>query len=92
MTEKPGQYNQDDGRPFNNGQKSPSEIIAQSFCEGIQGFHWKADFIKFCEILGLEPSDYADRKYHSFQELVERLNEFDAESLGKMINWGNPKR
>ncbi len=28
----------------------------------------------------------------SFLELVERLNEFDAEALAKMMDWGNPKR
>ncbi len=92
MTEKPERYNQDDGRPFSSAQKSPPEIIAQSFYEGIQGFHWKADFIKFCEVLGLEPSDYADQKYRAFQELVEQLNEFEVEALAKMINWGNPNR
>jgi hypothetical protein len=75
-----------------NRQKSPSEAIAQSFVEGIQGFHWKADFIKFCEVLGLEADDYADQKYRAFQELVERLNDFDAETLAKMIDWGNPKQ
>ncbi len=86
----PGQYNRDDGRPFNN-PKSTSETLALSFVEGIQGFHWKADFVKFCEVLGLDADDYADRKYRAFQELVERLNEFDAETLAKMIDWGNPK-
>ena len=91
MSETPGQYNKADGTPFNK-QKSPAQTTAQSFVEGIQGFHWKADFVKFCEVLELEADDYADRKYRAFQELVERLNKFDAETLTKMINWGNPKR
>lgn len=91
MTEEPGRYSQDDGRPFNS-PKLPSEIIAQSFREGIEGFHWKTDFVKFCEIWGIEADDYADQKYRSFQELVERLNEFDTETLAKIIDWGNPKR
>ncbi len=91
MSETPGQYNKNDGTPFNK-QKSPSEAIAQSFIEGIQGFHWKADFVRFCAVLGLEADDYADQKYQAFQELVERLNDFDAETLSKMIDWGNPDK
>jgi hypothetical protein len=91
MTEKPEQYRKDDGQPFSD-QKTQTEILAQSFIDGIQGFHWKADFVRFCQILGLEADEYADHKYRSFQELVERLNEFDAESLAKMMDWGNPTK
>ena len=90
MSQTPGIYHDEDGIPFNK-QKSPAEATAQSFVEGIQGFHWKADFVKFCEVLGLEANDYADQKYQAFQELVERLNEFDSETLAKIIDWGNPK-
>ena len=89
MSETPGVYNVGKS-PLK--QKSSSEMTAQSFLEGIQGFHWKADFVKFCELLELEADDYADQKYQAFQELVERLNEFDAEMLAKMIDWGNPKK
>lgn len=92
MTEKQGHYHQDDGHPFNKPKsQSHSEIIAKSFIDGVQAFHWKADFIKFCEILELEADDYAERQYRAFQELVERLNEFNSEALAKMIDWGNPK-
>ncbi len=73
-------------------EKLPTEVIAQSFVEGVQGFHWKADYVKFCEVLGLEANDYADQKYRTFQELVERLNEFDSEVLAKMIDFGNPQK
>jgi hypothetical protein len=73
-------------------QPSPTEIIAQSFIDGVQGFHWKADFVKFCEVLGLEANDYADQKYRAFQELAERLNEFDAQTLAVIIDWGNPSQ
>ena len=90
MSETPGVYNVGDGSPFK--QKSPAELAAQSFLEGIQGFHWKADYVKFCEVLGLKADEYADQKYRAFQKLVERLNEFDAETLAKMMDWGNPRR
>jgi hypothetical protein len=91
MTEQSGRYTRDDGTPF-SGQKSPTEVIAQSFIDGVQGFHWKADSVKFCEVLGLEAKDYGDQKYRAFQELVERLNEFDVDTLARMIDWGNPQR
>jgi hypothetical protein len=91
VSETPGRYTRDDGTPFNK-QKSPAEATAQSFVEGIQAFHWKADFVKFCELLELEADDYADQKYQAFQELVERLNEFDVDTLARMIDWGNPQR
>jgi hypothetical protein len=48
--------------------------------------------VKFCQVLELEADDYADQKYQAFQELVERLNEFDAEMLAKMIDWDNHKK
>jgi hypothetical protein len=86
MSETPGVYNVGDGSPFNK-QRSSAEVTAQSFVEGIQGFHWKVDYVKFCEVLGLEADEYADQKYQAFQELVERLNEFDTETLAKMIEW-----
>ena len=89
MTEKPKLYHRGDGTPFNK-PKSLAQTTAEAFLEGIQAFHWKTDFVRFCEMFGLEADDYADRKYQAFQELVERLNEFDAEMLAKMIESGNP--
>jgi hypothetical protein len=65
VSETPGRYTRDDGTPFNK-QKSPAEATAQAFVEGIQAFHWKADYVKFCEVLGLEADEYADRKYRAF--------------------------
>ena len=73
-------------------EKSPTEIIAQSFIDGVQGFHWKGNFVKFCEVLGLEANDYAEQKYRAFHELAERLNEFDVEALATIIDWGNPRK
>lgn len=87
MTEQSGRYTRDDGTPFSE-QKSPAEATAQSFVEGMPAFHWKAGFVKFCQVLGLDADDYADQKYQAFQELVERLNEFDSEALAKMIQSG----
>jgi hypothetical protein len=90
VSETPGIYHDEEGNPLNK-QKSSAEVAAQSFLEGIQGFHWKADYVKFCEVLGLEANQYADQKYRAFQELLERLNEFDVEALAKMIESGKPR-
>lgn len=90
MSGTPGRHDVGDGSL--SKKKSSAEMTAQSFVEGIQAFHWKADFVKFCEVLDIEASDYADQKYRAFQELVERLNEFDSQTLDKMIDWGNPKK
>ena len=90
MSETPGIYHDEEGNPLNK-QKSSAEVAAQSFLEGIQGFHWKADYVTFCEVLGLEANQYADQKYRAFQELLERLNEFDVEALAKMIESGKPR-
>ena len=89
MTEKLGTYHREDGTPFNK-PKSPAQTNAEAFVEGIQAFHWGTDFVRFCEVFGLEADDYADRKYQAFQELVERLNQLDVEMLAKMIESGNP--
>lgn len=91
MTEQSGRYTRDDGTLFSE-QKSPTEAITQSFIDGVQDFHWKADYIKFCEVLGLEANDYADQKYRTFQELMERLNEFEPDTLAKMIDFGNSQK
>ena len=77
--------------PHSIEQKPSTEKTTQSFVEGIQGFHWKADFVKFCEVLELDADDYADQRYQAFQEFVERLNDFDVETLAKMIDWENPR-
>jgi hypothetical protein len=69
----------------------PETLRNQFKGEGIQAFHWRVDYVKFCEVLGLEADEYADQKYRAFQELVERLNEFDAETLAKMIESGKTR-
>ena len=49
MNEKSGHYLRDNG----------TEATVQSFIEDIQDFHWKADFIKFCQ-LGSDITDLRD--------------------------------
>lgn len=88
MTERGGSYNHD-GKPA----KPPSEAqqLASRFVAAIANLHWRIDYVKFCELLDLEPSDYADQKYSQFQQLAEALNFFDEESLAKMVDAGEGK-
>jgi hypothetical protein len=46
----------------------------------------RKDYLKFCELLELEPGEYSDDQYPYFQQLVESLTRFNAESLAKMID------
>lgn len=70
MTEQGSIYN-------HNGQASTASIesrqIAEKFASAIGENKWKIDYFKFCELLELEPGDYADEQYRYFQQLAESL-------------------
>ena len=78
-----------------NGQASTASIesrqIAEKFASAIGEFNWKIDYFKFCELLELEPGEYADEQYRYFQQLAESLTRFNVESLAKMIDAGVEK-
>ena len=65
MTEQQGSYKDDNGNTLSFGNDSTANAT-KLVIEGISSFHWKADYIKFCEVLGFEPSDYAERKGQIF--------------------------
>lgn len=85
MTEEGSIYN-------HNGKQSiastQSRQIAEKFASAIGEFNWKVDYFKFCQLLELEPGEYADEQYRYFQQLAESLTRFNAESLAKMIDAG----
>jgi hypothetical protein len=87
MTETPGTYKDSSGNPFKEStlevQKATKLVV-----EALGGFHWRCDYLKFCEILGFEPSDYAEQKYQEFQELISYLNKFDLPSITKIVQEG----
>lgn len=70
---------------------STAEQITLDFVTAINSFQWKADYLKFCEVLELPPNDYAEEKYSQFQELISYLNQFDPETLSKIIEAGSRK-
>ncbi len=87
MSEKPPIYRDENGKPLNQ-PKSPAQKTAEEFTAKINNFHWRADYLKFCEVLELTPDSYAEEKYSQFQELINYLNHFDVETLSKMIDDG----
>ncbi|WP_231510578.1 hypothetical protein [Fischerella sp. PCC 9605] len=65
--------------------KTEAQELTETFTTQLNNFHLLADYLKFCEVLGFTPDDYAEEKYRQFQELVSALNQFDVESLAKML-------
>lgn len=90
MSETPGQNNETDGTPFNQSVPS-AERTTLNFVTAINSFHWKTDYFKFCQVLGLIPDSYAEEKYSQFQGLISNLNQFDVDMLTKMIESGDSK-
>jgi hypothetical protein len=88
MTERPGKY-EHNGKPAT--ASTSSKEIAERFATAIGEFNWQVDYFKFCELLELEPGDFADDQYRYFQQLAESLTRFNAESLAKMIDAGSGK-
>jgi hypothetical protein len=84
MTER-GSYNYN-GKP--TAANLSSRDLAQRFAHAIAEFNWRTDYLKFCSLLELEPSDYADQQYQYFQQLAESLTRFNTETLAKMIDAG----
>ena len=60
----------------------------ESFTTALNNFNWRADYLKFCEVLGFTPDSYAEEKYQQFRELVSYLDCFDKEAIAKMIEAG----
>jgi hypothetical protein len=87
MTEKPGAYEDSIGNPLNS-KPSEVEVATKLVIEALGGFHWRCDYLKFCEVLGFEPSDYAEEKYTQFQELISNINKFDLQSMTKLVQEG----
>ncbi|MBD2536492.1 hypothetical protein H6G97_47350 [Nostoc flagelliforme FACHB-838] len=85
MTERGSTYNHN-GRP--GATSKESRDLAERFATAIGEFNWQTDYLKFCELLELEPSEYADEQYRHFQQLAEALTRFNAETLALMIDAG----
>ncbi len=65
-----------------------AKLVAKRFSSAINDFRWRCDYLKFCEVLGFSPSDYAKKEYQRFLQLAESLHAFDTKSLAKLIDAG----
>jgi hypothetical protein len=89
MTETPATYRDSSGNPFS---QNPSEVerATKLVVEALGGFYWRGDcdYIKFCEVVGFEPSKEAEEKYSQLQALINNLNKFDLQSITKLVQKG----
>lgn len=54
----------------------------------IESYHWEPKLSRFCEILGVQPSDYQDSQASQTPKLRRRLKEFDTETLLALMSEG----
>ncbi|BAZ28489.1 hypothetical protein NIES4074_09220 [Cylindrospermum sp. NIES-4074] len=66
--------------------------IAKRFSTAINDFRWRYDYLKFCKVLGYEPTEYTKKEYNKFLQLAESLHYFDPKSLAKLIDAAEGKR
>jgi len=62
--------------------------LRKRFATAIAEFNWRVDYLNFCELQEMEPSDYADEQYGYFQQLASSLRIFNTKFLAKMVDAG----
>jgi hypothetical protein len=85
MNEQGEPYNRD-GQPAQSAAEA--QQVAEKFSTWFENFQWRADYFKFCEVLGLTPDEYAESHYHRFLELADALSHFHADELTKILEAG----
>ncbi len=60
----------------------------KAFVQTLNTFHWKTDYQQFCQVLNLDQGQYSLQKYQQFENLCQVLNEFDIDSLAKLVKAG----
>lgn len=60
----------------------------KTFVQTLKAFHWKTDYKQFCQVLNLDKGQYSAQKYQQFENLCNALNEFDTDSLAKLVEAG----
>ncbi|MBE9127180.1 MULTISPECIES: hypothetical protein [unclassified Coleofasciculus] len=63
-------------------------LTIKTFVQTLNAFHWSTDYKEFCQVLNLDEGQYSLEKYKHFENLCKALNEFDSESLAKLIEAG----
>jgi len=60
----------------------------QAFVQALTTFHWKTDYKQFCQVLHMDEGQYSLEKYKQFENLCKALNEFEIDSLAKLVEAG----
>ncbi|HBB36267.1 MAG TPA: hypothetical protein DDZ80_13400 [Cyanobacteria bacterium UBA8803] len=63
-------------------------VTIKAFVQALTTFHWKTDYKQFCHVLNLDEGLYSLHKYKQFENLCQSLNEFDSNSLSKLVEAG----
>ncbi|HEY9674557.1 MAG TPA: hypothetical protein V6D11_24175 [Waterburya sp.] len=63
-------------------------LTIKAFVQALNTFHWKTDYKQFCQILNMDEGQYSLEKYKQFETLCKALNEFDIDSLAKLVEAG----
>ncbi len=71
-------------------EKSPARDIAEAFVNTVSTVYLRCDgdFAQFCNLLDLKPDKYSSAKWRLFNRLVEQLNNFDLQTLTKIVEAG----
>ncbi len=80
-----------DNLPY-DPEKSPAGELTETFVNAVSTTYLRCeyDFVKFCELLDLKADKYGQEKWRLFNELVERLNNLDLQTLKKIVAVGFP--
>ncbi len=60
----------------------------KAFVQALNALHWKTDYKHFCLVLGYTEGAYSLEKYGQFENMCKALNNFDLNSLIKLVQAG----
>ena len=63
-------------------------LTIKAFVQALNTFHWKTNYKQFCQVLHMDEGQYSLEKYKQFENLCKALNEFDIDSLAKLVKAG----
>lgn len=74
-------------------EQSPARDIAEAFVNTVSTLYLRCDgdFAQFCNLLDLKADKYTSEKWRLFNHLVEQLNNFDLQTLTKIVEVGSVK-
>lgn len=74
--------------PMSNPETLLTPRGIEAFVQALNTFHWKTDYKQFCQVLGFTEGTYSLEKYSQFENLCKTLNNFDIDSIAKLVKAG----